>query len=231
MGKHGKNKYLLKLESEMSSAGLDPKKEIGAMVVTDCALLGLGIYLYFVEKQLLPALGTALLSAFANYFFLSKAKRLSKEKNGILENEFVRLFSYCSIYLRDGLPVYHSLEEVIRYAGDEMQGRLRTLLKEIDADKSVAPYIRFASGFSSLEIRQVMISLYKIADDGGGEAYLRQFSLLFESLANDKWREQLSKSEDTFNNLCMLPLIDSAMSMILITVGIVVVIGGLINGI
>jgi len=214
----------------MRQAGLSPKREFVTLAFIDVLFLVLGVYLYLAEKQLMSALGMVLLIVFADYFLLSKAKRLQKTKNEAMENEFVRLFSYCSIYLRDGLPVYHALEEVIRYATPEMQEKLRALLQGIDQDKSVAPYIEFSSGFAALEIRQVMISLYKIADDGGGEAYLRQFAILFESLANDKRKNELAKTEGMLNNLCMLPLIDSAMSMILITVGIVIVIGGLVNG-
>lgn len=214
----------------MRQAGLSPKREFALLAFIDLLFIALGVYLYVAEKQLMSALGMVLLIVFADYFLLSKAKRLQKAKNEALENEFVRLFSYCSIYLRDGLPVYHALEEVIRYATPEMQDKLRTLLHGIDQDKSVTPYIEFSAGFAALEIRQVMISLFKIADDGGGEAYLRQFAILFESLANDKRKNELAKTESTLNNLCMLPLIDSAMSMILITVGVVIVIGGLVNG-
>jgi Flp pilus assembly protein TadB len=230
MGKLQKSPWLLKLESTMLKMGLSPKKEFVRLAGVDLLFLALGLYLYLEEKQLMSGLGMLLLIVFADYFLLGKAKRLEKSKNEAMENEFVRLFSYCSIYLRDGLPVYHALEEVIRYASPEMQERLRALLQGIDTDKSVTPYIAFATGFASLEIRQVMISLYKIADDGGGEAYLRQFAILFDNLANDKRKNELGKTEGMLNNLCMLPLIDSAMSMILITVGVVVVIGGLVNG-
>jgi Flp pilus assembly protein TadB len=230
MKKLPKNPWLQKLEEGMRQAGLSPKREFALLAIIDLLFIALGVYLYVAEKQLMSALGMVLLIVFADYFLLSKAKRLQKAKNEALENEFVRLFSYCSIYLRDGLPVYHALEEVIRYATPEMQDKLRTLLHGIDQDKSVTPYIEFSAGFAALEIRQVMISLFKIADDGGGEAYLRQFAILFESLANDKRKNELAKTESTLNNLCMLPLIDSAMSMILITVGVVIVIGGLVNG-
>jgi hypothetical protein len=104
------------------------------------------------------------------------------------------------------------------------------LLQGIDEDKTVTPFLAFAEIFPSLEIRQVMISIYKMAEEGGGEAYIRQFQTIFASLASQKRKDLLGKTKSRLEGLCFLPLIDSGVTMGLIVIGIVIVIGDLVNG-
>lgn len=219
------------IEEKMRQAGLDPRKEYVFAATSGALLLGVGTFLYWKEGQIIPFLGFALLAFIAVYFLLGRASRLLKAQQTALVDEFVRIFGYFSIYLRDGIPVYHALEEVERFASPRMEEKIRALLSEIDADKSVAPFVRFAEGFPSLEIRQVMLSVYKMVDQGGNDAYFKQYSLLFSSLRKSKESEWEKREDDKLNSACILPLLDSAVTMMLVTVGIVVVIGGVIDGI
>ena len=108
---------------------------------------------------------------------------------------------------------------------------MRNLLEAIDTDKSVAPYIAFSENFPSMEIRQLLISIYRMVDEGGGESYIRQFNVLFDALEANKNKERLEKTDSRLGNLGMFPMADSALVMLLITLGIVQIIGGYVNGI
>jgi multisubunit Na+/H+ antiporter MnhC subunit len=209
---------------------IEPKKETLYLLLVDLLFVGFGAYLYYQEKQLNLILGLILLLCFSNYFLLSKGGRDKANEKAAIEQEFIQIFSYFSIYVRNHVPVYHALEECENFASIPMGDRLRRLLSAVDQDKSVRPFITFADEFSSNEIRQVMLSVYQMVDQGGNEAYLRQFSVLFDQLASNKQRENLKRQEDKLSTACMFPLLASGLTMVLVTVGVVVAIGGLING-
>lgn len=215
---------------KMQEVGLNPKKELVFAGIINTLILGIAVYFSVGEGQLTPALMLLLLLAFCDYFILSKANRLIKERDVRLESEFVKIFTYFSIYVREGTPVYHALEETRSFASEEMGFLLSRLLSDIDHDKSVAPYIAFSEHFPSLEIRQVLISVYKMVDEGGSEAYIRQFNVLFDGLATMKKQEANDHLKSLLENLCILPMADSGLTMLLISVGVIVVIGGMSNG-
>ena len=206
------------------------KKETLYLLSVDFLFLAFGAYLYLKEKQINLILGLLLIAGCVNYAVLSKAGRDKANAQAGLEQEFIQIFSYFSIYVRNHLPVYHALQECEAYATEVMGDRIRRLLSAVDQDKSVRPFIAFADEFGSNEIRQVMLSVYQMVEQGGNEVYLRQFSLLFEQLANNKQSEYLKKEEDRLGTSCMLPLLASGLTMVLVTVGVVEAIGGLING-
>jgi Flp pilus assembly protein TadB len=219
-----------RLFREMREAGLEPKKECLSFFLFVLAIAGFAVYAYLVSHSLIAAFSLALVGIVGGYFLLSRSARILGARHEKDEQEFVRIFAYFSIFVRDGIPVYSALEDTIRYAESDMSKKLRRLLSEIDADKSVAPFVRFASAFPSLEIQQVMISIYKMVDEGGGEAYLRQFTLLFDSLAEDKRKSLLLHKEEEMQNLSMLPLLASGLTMGLITIALIVIMGGIVNG-
>jgi Ca2+/Na+ antiporter len=211
-------------------SGNESKKDTLSLLFIDLAMVGFGGYLFLETKQISLPLSLLLLLALVNYFLLSKRTQERHNLQETLQKEFIEIFAYFSIFLRNHIPVYHALEECRSYASPLMEDRLRRLLSAIDNDKSVRPFIAFADEFSSHEIRQLMLSVFQMVEQGDNEAYLRQFSLLFSNLASNKQSEELKKEEDKLSMVCMLPLLASGLTMVLVTVGVVVAIGGLING-
>ncbi len=214
----------------MKEAGLNPQKELLSLVGSNALLLASAIVSYVIAKSALAAGGLLLLAAVFDFYFLSRAKRLKKEKDERAEEEFVHVFSFFSVYLQNGIPVYSSLESSLAYASDDMGDKIKKLLKGIDDDKSVQPYLAFAQNFASLEIRQVMIAVFRMSEEGGSEAYIRQFQSLFAVLANQKRKEGVAKAKNRLETLGFLPLVASALAMGMILIGIVNLVGGLVNG-
>jgi hypothetical protein len=184
-----------------------------------------GIYYFFHETLLaFVFFGSTI---FLLYVAVSKNKNKSAEQEEKLEEEFVRLFTYFSIYVQDGLPIYSALQELTKFASPTMKERLKDLLNDIDHDKSVKPYISFAALFPSLSVKEVMISVYKMVDEGASETYLRQYAAIFDSLAEDKRTKEKERHKRSLGNLAFLPLLASGLTSALITIGIMTVIGGL----
>lgn len=189
-------------------------------------LLGSYAIYYFFHETLLAFVFFGA-TVFFLYVFFSKRKVHSEVEAEQLEEEFVRIFTYFSIYIQDGLPIYSAFQELLKYASPTMKERLKDLLNDIDHDKSVKPYVTFASLFPSLMIREVMISIYKMVDEGTNETYLRQYATIFASLAEDKRTKAKERHKRSLANVSFLPLLASGLTSALITIGIMTVIGGL----
>ena len=215
----------------LKEVGLNPKKEIAIIILGNILLLVFAALIYRMTDALIAPLSMGLLLVITDYFLLGKVNRVKKAKTEALEKEFVHIFSYFKIFVGNGRPVYNAIEDCIRYASPDMSDLLTKLLEEIDKDKSVKPYLNFASHFKSLEIRQVMISIYKMGNEGGSSTYIEQFQSVFSAIASEKRKYELSKFESTLNNNNFLPLADSALTMGLIIVAIVVIMGSLAYGI
>jgi hypothetical protein len=192
--------------------------------------IGVAIILYLLVKSIIPVflLVASSFSLSALYLYSLVGKKGKEEKD--LTSEFVRIFEYYGIFVKNGLPVYSALEGVIPFCSSSMEDKLRELLKGIGDDKSVTPYVHFASYFPSLAIKEVMVSVFLMSEQGGSENYLRQFSLLFDSLASDERKVELEKRLERQSNLSALPLLGAGLTMLLITVGLIAIIGGVLNG-
>lgn len=213
----------LSLSKRLKNAGVEPKKVVIYLIMTDLAIVAIAAFFYFVLHMSLPiSITMVAIAPVLDYYAVTKMLQ-GKGKNDInLETEFVRVFSYLNVYLHDGLPVYTCLKNITEYSSKEMRKKLKQLLKEIDEDKSVTPYIEFASNFPSLLVKEVMVSLYLISEQGGVEVYMPQFEKTFDQLANEKRNFDKERRLSTLNTMCFLPLVGSGASMLMIVAGIVV---------
>lgn len=226
-----KEKKQNQLSLKMSEAGLDPKKEIATVVIIDILLLVIAIYAFVLTKMPIASLSIILLAAVGDYFLLTKAGRLKNVQVEKLEQEFVHIFSYFKIFIQNGRPVYSALEDCIRYASKDMANLFEELLLSIDKDKSVKPFLTFSEHFKSLEIRQVMISIYKMSTEGFSSQYAQQFESIFASLADEKRKSEIDKYGGRLDSMNFLPMADSALTIGLIIVAIVTIMGRLNYGI
>ena len=219
------------LKDRLLAAGANPKQVLLMLAGLDLAMIVLGVYFYFQGANMIICLSFLFIAPIADYWLIHRLLKGKSKSDYRLETEFVRIFGYLSVYLQDGIPVYSSLERIRQYASAEMDERLKALLQQIDEDKSVAPYVKFASGFPSLMIKEVMISLYLISEQGGIEVYLPQFQKSFDLLAEEKRRFDRERRVSSLNTMCFLPLVGSGMSLLMIVSGMVVLMRELSSGI
>lgn len=191
---------------------------------------GLGALLYLWKRKIvyffIPLL-VALLGGF--YIALALSKKRSEEEER-LENEFIDFFSYFSIYVQDGFNVYNAMESALPYSKGELKMRLEDLLRQIDQDKSLTPYLCFASKFASLEIREVMLAIYQMVDQGACGVYLQQFLRLFSKLSDQKRERAQNRYLEKLDTLDFLPLLGGGISMLTLMVALLEIMGGMLNG-
>ena len=89
------------------------------------------------------------------------ADQLSRQKNIILkerENELVTIISYFEVYIENKNNVYQSFNLLLPYCSLWMKEKIENMLKEIDKDKSVQPFVNFAKNFQQVAFSSLMLS-------------------------------------------------------------------------
>lgn len=164
------------------------------------------------------------------YLYFSLFFKERKIEAIVLEKEFVTLFTYFQVYLKNGYNIYNALKEISYFASPALKDDFENLLVSIDEDKSVQPYINFAHIFKPVIYEQFMISIYQMVENGPNEKYLRQFDVIFEKISSEVYRDEQLKRERKINNANVTPLLGAALLIIMITVGVVSIVGGMISG-
>lgn len=220
-----------KLKSKLDLLGLSFKTELRNFIILNASLLVVGIILSIITKSvinILLSLPFMLVLSFAYYARYGVKISQMNQKN---VEEFTNLFSYFRIYLHNGYSVYSALKELESFANDSLKKLLVTLVEEIDQDKSVKPFINFAKHFDETIIEEMMISIYQMIDGGENGDNLIQYELIFDKFSELMYQRDLKKKDSKLGTLSSAPLIGSCYLMIVLTVGIVSVIGVMINGI
>jgi len=220
-----------KLKAQMQILGLNPKKEGLILLIFNLVLVAVGTATYFILKELTYPLVCVGLIFILNFVFLTRYSKQIEGKN--IENlqEFATLFGYFRIFIHNGYSVYSALKELIVFANEDLKSSLQKLLSDIDNDKSVQPFIDFAKGFNEIIVEEMMISIYQLIDDGEQSDYLMQFELIFDKFSDLLYQRYLRGKDSKLGTIGSAPLIGSCFLIIVLTIGIISVIGELINGI
>lgn len=214
---------------DMKKAGCKVSNEMLLFGGITLGFIGVALGFYFWKGTsfllLFPALGYLGFSAF---FFTRYAAALRKRLER-LGGEFVNLFTFFAIYVSDGFNVYNALENILPFASPEMHPLLQRLIEDIDSDKSVTPFVSFASEFEDIAIKEVMMAAYQMVDEGGGGAYIAQFRHLFGKLSDARHEKDRKSRLERLQTLSFLPLAGSGLAMLTLTLCIVEIMGGIMN--
>ena len=220
-----------RLKQQMLELGLSPKQEFVILSCVDISLIVISAFAYIFFKQLLYlAIGVALLFIF-DLLFLSRYSRQIMAKNSENLQEFATIFGYFRIFLHNGYSVYSGLKEIINFASVSLKRSLEKLINDIDKDKSVQPFVDFAHQFNEIIIEEMMISIYQLIDDGESSDYLNQFELIFDKFSDLLYQKYLRTKDSRLGLLSSAPLIGSCFLIIVLTLGIITIIGDLVSGI
>lgn len=163
-------------------------------------------------------------------FLNQKYEKTINENKFKKQKEFIKLFTYFEIFIYNGFSVYTSLTNLVSFASPLSKNDLDVLIAQIDEDKTIRPFLVFGQSFSLLAIEQAMVAIYLMIDQGSNQRRLSQFSLLFEKITFEHYAKEAKKKEQGLDSLNIFPLIGAGLVTIMITFGILMSIGGLING-
>ena len=218
---------LNKLKSLINEIGLSFKREIIYFVSLNLVLAsGIVLMVIFKMTNIIIFIYASFIPV-VDYLFLSRYQNIKHRIEENRNNEFVSLLSYFEIFISQHYNVYNSLEMLLPYSSTWMHDHIKKLLEEIDLDKSVIPYIRFAKNFTYLVIENVMVSIYQMVDQGESKERLTQFDFMFSSLNDTLMTNKIDSHIKSIESLNAFPLIGAGLITLTITLTIIVLLGEL----
>ena len=218
-----------KLRDTIEFVGLSYKKEITIIIVLNALFVLGAVAIYTFLKNFIFAVLFLVGLAILDYFLFS---RYNDKKKAILkshENELIAIISYFDVYIRNNKNVYQSFNQLIPYCSNWMKEKIEDLLKEIDEDKSIQPFVNFANNFQNLSAHSLMISIYQMVDQGESAEQLTHFNLIFDEISRNRNKEMMAQKDKALSSMSTFPLIGAGMITIALTVSILTILGDLIN--
>lgn len=219
-----------KLKNTIEEINLDYKKEKTKIILLNvfCIALVLAFVLLVNHSLMIIALSFFLI-ALLNYFLINQydAKRRNLIKNR--NDQFIQAINYFQIYLKNKYNVYQSFYKLKEYVSPWMQNKIDQLLLEIDKDKSIQPFIKFANHFTLKIASNIMISIYQMVDEGFSSEQLNHFTILFSQTSQNMKLEKRKNKEKSFDFALTLPTISAGIITMILALTIISVMGEMIN--
>lgn len=212
-----------KVKNYLNDIGLDYKKEVTKIVISNLVVLVAGAVVYFFIRHWIAIMVTLIVCGILTYIFISSYTSKKRAINDSHEKEFVSVISYFQIFLNNNFNVYKCLEKIVPYCSDWMSEQISTLLKRIDDDKTVQPFVEFAKNFKLSIANNVMLLIYQMIDEGSSKNHMMQFTILFEQINKNQQKNLIDSKDKSLSNLTVFPLIGSGAITILVILGVLVV--------
>ena len=209
--------------------GANKKKEIIKIIIINLTIIVLSGLIYFFLKQLTVILFGIMILCVANYLVISSYSNKKKKILRDREDEFIVMIGYFQIYISNSYNVYQALKALTPYASTWMEEQLQKLILEIDNDKSVQPFINFAEKFTNKMTSNVMLTIYQMVDEGESSLHMMQFTALFQQLSKNHQKQLIDDKERSLSSIATLPLIGAGAITVLLTFGIISIVGEMIN--
>ena len=218
-----------KLKDTIEFVGLSYRKEILKIVLISLALLiSAALMLYFL-KNIIYTIMILIALVVVDYMLLTRYNDKKKMLIKARENELITLITYFEVYIRNKNNVYQSFNLLIPYCSSWMKDKIETLLKEIDSDKSVQPFVNFANNFEQLSSHSLLLSIYQMVDQGESSEQLAQFDVIFDEIARNRHKEMKEQKEKSLSNMSTFPLRGAGAITVVLTISIISVLGDLMN--
>ena len=217
-------------KNKIISLGLNLRKESLFLIISNGVLLIASVILPLLLKNLfflIPCLMGFILLNLGYYWRITNLEL--RNNRGNLE-DFVTIFTFIRIYIQNGMNVYNAIQEASQFADNSLRQQLDELIQRMDEDKSVQPFMDFASNYKDLFVEQIMVALYQIIDNGNNADSLYNFESIFDKFSEIVHKNELDNKEKQLSSMSITPLIGSAILILMITFGIIQVIGEMTNG-
>lgn len=217
------------LKDRIAALGLSYQKEMLMLILIIVVSIGLALAFYFLLQQLYISIFAGLAGVVAIYFFLTRYSSMERAIQKDHIDQLISLLSYFEIFLSNGNNVYTSFKMLLPYADEYLQEAISSMLAAIDVDKTIGPYITFASKFNNRIVESLMLSIYQMVDNGEEAIELSEFDILFTNIKEKHFDETIDykrKGLDMFNSF---PLIGAGAITIVLSISIVSIIGDYIN--
>jgi len=214
-----------KLKNRIERLGFSYRKEVGVYLTLIIIVLFLGVCGFaFLKKEIYLLLGLMVMGVVTILYYQRYVlKEIEIKKHRI--NDFINYFSFLRIYILNGESVYTAIIKTLDFADESLKPYVEDLISQINEDKSINPYMKFAKNFDNKLVDEIMISVYEMVDNGSNLSYINQFTTLFENFKLRINKENEDKRIESFGRYVSTSLLGSGMIMIILVFGIVNLVG------
>lgn len=218
-----------RFEELLAFIGKNKNKEYLKIVIINIVCITLLVALTILLKQIMAVFIGIIVILVVNYLIFDSYLARKKEMLNERENEFITMISYIQFFLSNSYNIYQSFQAVSAYASAWMEEQLQSLILEIDHDKSVKPFLNFANKFQTHSTNNIMLSLYQMVDEGENSLHMMQFNNLFLQLSRNQQKQLIDNKDRSMSSLSSLPLIGAGAITILLTFGIISIMGEMVS--
>ena len=209
--------------------GANKKIELVKFIVINVGIIASTALVCVFSKQWLYAFIGLLAIGVLNYLlvssYFSKKREILKDR----ENELITMVGYFQFFISNSYNVYQAFKSLIPYSSPWMEEQILSLTNEIDNDKSIKPFMNFANKFTNKMASNVMLSIYQMVDEGESNIHMLQFESLFKQLSDGLNEQMVEEKERSMSSISSLPLIGAGAITVLLTFGIISVMGEMIS--
>lgn len=220
-----KNKW----REQIEKMGYSYRKEVLKIVFSNVALIISFALINYFLRELLIIVFSVLAILFINYYLFSfySSKKAQLEK--AYSEELISLLSYFQTFINNNNTVYQSFQKLGDFASPWMKEKILLFLANIDGDKSVKPFMDFALNFTSNIIKNLILSIYQMVDQGQNSLQLSQFTVLFQSITNNYNAEIKIKKQKSLSQMTAFPLLGAGAIVMVLSFSIISVVGDMVN--
>ena len=218
-----------KFKKIIEELGLSFPKEIMKLVFINLFFFALCFLIYFLKLENYYYIVVVVFLLIGDYLFIISYFSRYQAMLYQHDDEMIALFSYFQVFISNHIPIYSAFTNLLNYASDYMKEKITLLLKEIDNDNSVQPFIHFSKHFQNLVFESLCISLYQMVDEGENLEKNNEFIFLFNEVSQSNTRRKMDKKKRSLDILASFPLFGSGIITVTLTLSIVSSIGGMIN--
>lgn len=217
------------LKENIEFTGQNYKKELIKIALINIFLF-LGIFaVFYFTRQITLTIFASMSLVIIDYFLFSSYGTKKRLILAAREEEFIVIISYFEIFIHNNKNVYQALKLCLPYCSSWMKEKIEALLKDIDKDKSVLPFVTFANNFTTPIVGNVMLSIYQMIEQGESNSQMTQFTIIFDQLSKSHQQDLIDKKARSLDSLSSFPLIGAGGITILVTFCIISLLGEMIN--
>ena len=209
--------------------GANKRLEILKLLLANIVTItGFALIVVLLKQWMMTFVGVMAL-VILNYLFfnsyISKKKEILKDR----ENELITIIGYFQFFISNSYNVYQAFKSLVSYSSPWMEEQILSLTNEIDNDKSIKPFMNFAKKFTNKVAGNVMLSIYQMVDEGENNIHMLQFESLFQQLSRDLNEQRIDEKDRSMGSISSLPLIGAGAVTVLLTFGIISLMGEMIS--
>ncbi len=212
-----------------SFSPLKSNKKFLILLFGDLIFILLILLVLFFWKNILSIVSLFICLAAFNFWYFSSAQQNKNSELELHRLEFIQFISFFQIFLKNGSNVYNALKKASDFSSIYLKQLVDNLLENVDRDKTIVPFIQFAKHFGDATIEKVAISIYQMIDEGNNSHHLTKFNLLFERISEEKLNHSFNSYQRKLDSITLFPLVGAAIITISISLGIISMLGDMIN--